>query len=116
MGQLVTKGWGHEDIWVSTNKYCGKFLCFNTGAMFSMHFHAEKEETWYVLEGEFTVRWIDTNTSQIHEATLKPGDIWHNRPLSPHQLICNQQGRIIEVSTPDSMEDNFRVMPGDSQK
>ena len=27
-----------------------------------------------------------------------------------------EEGTIIEVSTPDSVEDNYRVMPGDSQK
>ena len=37
-------------------------------------------------------------------------------PLVPHQIICLQQGTIIEVSTPDSVEDNYRVAKGDSQK
>ena len=40
---------------------------------------------------------------------------WRNRPLQPHQVICLEAGTIIEVSTPDSVEDNYRVMPGDSQ-
>jgi hypothetical protein len=34
----------------------------------------------------------------------------------PHQLICVEEGTVVEVSTPDSVEDNYRVMPGDSQK
>jgi hypothetical protein len=34
----------------------------------------------------------------------------------PHQLICIEEGTIIEVSTPDSVEDNYRVLPGDSQR
>jgi hypothetical protein len=33
-----------------------------------------------------------------------------------HQLHCITEGTILEVSTPDSVEDNYRVMPGDSQK
>jgi hypothetical protein len=33
-----------------------------------------------------------------------------------HQLVCVEQGTIIEVSTPDSVEDNYRVGKGDSQK
>jgi len=44
------------------------------------------------------------------------GDTWHNPPLLPHQLICVEEGTIIEVSTPDSVEDNYRVGKGDSQK
>ena len=113
---FVEKGWGHEKIWVTNDKYCSKFLVFNKGAKFSMHFHAHKEETWYVQDGEFVVKWIDTNNAQIHTKELRAGDVWHNEPLKPHQLICYAAGTIIEVSTPDSVEDNYRVMPGDSQK
>lgn len=110
------KGWGTEDIWATNDKYCGKMLHFNEGAKFSMHFHAEKDETWYVIEGRFIVKYIDTNTAEIHEKQLSTGDVWHNPPLLPHQLICLEEGLICEVSTPDSVEDNYRVFPGDSQK
>jgi mannose-6-phosphate isomerase-like protein (cupin superfamily) len=112
----VKKGWGSELIWVTNDKYCGKFLRFNQGAKFSMHFHAQKDETWYVLEGKFVVKFIDTKTAEVHERELIPGDIWRNSPLMPHQLICLEEGRIIEVSTPDSIQDNYRVGKGDSQK
>ena len=36
---FVEKGWGHELIWATNDKYCGKLLKFNKGAKFSMHFH-----------------------------------------------------------------------------
>lgn len=112
----VSKGWGYEHIWVSNDKYCSKFLHFKEGAKFSMHFHAEKEETWYVQSGQFIVTWIYTGNATVHEKTLNVGDVWHNRPLVPHQVQCLSAGTILEVSTPDSIEDNYRVMPGDSQK
>lgn len=111
----VEKGWGSEEIWATNDKYCGKMLNFRSGAKFSMHFHAIKDETWYVLKGKFIVRFIDTKTSMIFEHTLNVGDTWRNPPLMPHQLVCLDEGTIIEVSTPDSVEDNYRVMPGDSQ-
>ena len=113
---LVEKGWGSENIWASNDKYCGKILHFKEGAKFSMHFHAEKDETWYVLGGKFKVLYIDTQTAKVHEKELIYGDVWHNPPLLPHQLVCIREGSIIEVSTPDSVEDNYRVFPGDSQK
>lgn len=113
---FVDKGWGHENIWATNDKYCGKLLKFNTGSKFSMHFHAEKDETWYVLSGQFFVKWIDTKTATEHIEYLKAGDTWRNAPLVPHQLICQEAGTIIEVSTPDSVEDNYRVAKGDSQK
>ena len=113
---LVPKGWGSEVIWCSNEKYCGKMMNFHKNAKFSMHFHAEKDETWHVLSGKFLVRYIDTKNASQHEKELNVGDTWHNPPLFPHQVICLEEGTIIEVSTPDSVEDNYRVMPGDSQK
>lgn len=112
----VDKGWGSEEIWASNDQYCGKLMHFNTGAKFSMHFHAEKDETWYVLSGKFSVFYIDTSDATVHEAQLNPGETWHNKPLLPHQLVCIEAGTIIEVSTADSVEDNYRVFPGDSQQ
>jgi len=112
---LVTKGWGSELIWATNDKYCGKFMNFNAGAKFSMHFHKDKEETWYIQSGKFIVRWIDTMTAEVLEKELHEGAVWHNVPCMPHQLECIEAGTVIEVSTPDSVEDNYRVMPGDSQ-
>jgi mannose-6-phosphate isomerase-like protein (cupin superfamily) len=112
---FVEKGWGSELIWATNDKYCGKLLKFNTGAKFSMHFHAEKDESWYVLDGLFKVVFIETNDASVHDTVLKPGAVWRNRPLQPHQVICLEAGTIIEVSTPDSVEDNYRVGRGDSQ-
>lgn len=113
---FVEKGWGSELIWATNDHYCGKLMNFNQGAKFSMHFHSQKDETWYVLSGKFTVKVIDTSNANTMEQELNVGDTWRNPPLLPHQLICLEAGTIIEVSTPDSVEDNYRVGKGDSQK
>jgi len=113
---FVPKGWGSEFIWASTDQYCGKLMNFNKGAKFSMHFHKDKDETWYVQSGRFIVRWIDTKTAETHDWEIGVGTVWHIPPCMPHQLICVEAGTVIEVSTPDSVEDNYRVIPGDSQK
>jgi mannose-6-phosphate isomerase-like protein (cupin superfamily) len=111
----IPKGWGSETIWVTNDLYCGKLLNFNTGARFSMHFHATKDETWYVQSGLFKVIYIDTENASRKEELLHVGETWHNPPLLPHQLICINAGTIIEVSTSDSVEDNYRIEAGDSQ-
>lgn len=117
MSKIVKKGWGQEVIFASNNKYAGKLLEFKKkGAKFSMHFHASKTETWYVLKGSFSLRTIDTLTGSINEITMYPGDVWTNAPLKPHQLqSLEANSTIIEVSTADTVADNYRVMPGDSQ-
>lgn len=112
----VEKGWGHELIWATNDKYCGKLMKFNTGSKFSFHFHREKDESWYVLDGLFNLRIIDTTNAKETVIKLGPGDTWRNEPLLPHQLICIEEGTVIEVSTPDSVEDNYRIEAGDSQK
>jgi mannose-6-phosphate isomerase-like protein (cupin superfamily) len=115
---IVEKGWGKEIIFATGDLYCGKLMIFdNENSKFSMHFHKEKDESWYVLKGSFIIRWIDTKTAEIREEILKESDTWHNPPHLPHQLIAMTAGStIIEVSTADSVEDNFRIFPGDSQR
>jgi len=112
----VEKGWGNEMIWASNEKYCGKLLQFKAGARFSMHFHAIKDETWLVLDGVFQIETIDTSNAKVIQSVLNKGDVQRILPLVPHRITCIQEGTIIEVSTPDSVEDNYRVLPGDSQK
>jgi hypothetical protein len=47
---------------------------------------------------------------------LEAGAVHRNKPLVPHQIICIEEGTLLEVSTPDSVEDNYRVARGDSQR
>ena len=112
----VPKGWGHEVIFVNNELYCGKLLVFKKGAKFSMHYHLIKDETWYVDEGEFIYRWIDTETVETHEQHLKVGDIVRQRPGQPHQLEAKTEGTIFEISTTHLDSDSYRVWKGDSQK
>ena len=113
----VDKGWGYELIWATNDSYCGKILVFEKpGSKMSMHFHKEKDESWFVNQGSFKLRYIDTAKAQTMEVVIKAGDTWRNPPLMPHQLEAIEAGSsITEVRTPDSIEDNFRLAPGDSQ-
>jgi mannose-6-phosphate isomerase-like protein (cupin superfamily) len=113
--RVVEKGWGHEVIWADEADYCGKNLVFKAGKRFSMHFHHKKDETWFIQTGKFKLLWIDTDDATTYVTTLYPGDTWRNPPLMPHQLICEEAGTVVEVSTYDDPADNYRVLPGDSQ-
>jgi mannose-6-phosphate isomerase-like protein (cupin superfamily) len=75
----------------------------------------EKDETWYVNEGSFIYRWIDTETADVNEVTLKVGDIVRQLPGQPHQLEALEDGVIFEVSTEHKDEDSYRVWKGNSQ-
>jgi len=111
----VDKSWGRERIWITNERYTSKFLDFKKDSKFSMHFHIQKDESWFVLSGKFSLKVINTDNAEVIERELNVGDVWRNVPTLPHQLICIEEGTILEVSTPDSVEDNFRVGAGDSQ-
>ena len=114
-GCKVPKGWGEELIIENNEMYCGKILIFKQGCKFSMHYHMNKDETWWVEYGEFIYRWIDTEMAEMNEVKLEEGDIVRQRPGQPHQLEAISNGRIFEVSTHHEDSDSYRVMKGDNQ-
>ena len=114
-GLRVPKGWGEELIFANDELYCGKLLKLRKGAKSSMHFHVRKDETWYVAEGEFIHRWVDTEIGQLHEQHLRPGDVVRHVTGQPHQVEALTDGTIFEVSTQHFDTDSYRIQKGDSQ-
>lgn len=112
----VLKGWGSEEIWASNELYCAKYLHFNKGGRMSMHFHINKTESWLVIDGVFDVEYIRTADATKMHAELFPDDSLCILPGTPHRITCREAGKILEVSTPDDVNDNYRVEPGDSQR
>lgn len=109
--EIHCKVWGRE-LWIANNPdYCGKILEFNNGANFSMHFHAIKKETWYVLEGEFLLEYYDYQTAVRKHTALFPGDVVHVEPNTLHKLSAVTEGRILEVSTQHFENDSYRIEP-----
>lgn len=114
----VKKGWGFELVWTNNDKYCGKLLVFErAGAKTSLVFHKEKAKSWFINAGKFKITFVDVSTGEMKEAVLEEGKTVDFGPLSPHQVEALIAGSIIlEVGTPDYVEDRFRLAPGDSQK
>ena len=80
-----------------------------------MHYHLKKDETWTVIQGKFIFRWIDTKNASLHEELLQMNQIVHIPIGLPHQLVCIEEGKIVEVSTHHEEEDSYRIEKGDSQ-
>ncbi len=115
-GCCVPKGWGEEIIIENNELYCGKVLVFNQHCKFSMHYHMDKDESWYVEKGTFIYRYINTQTADLIETKLTKGMSVRQLPGQPHQLECiSDGGRIFEVSTHHKDSDSYRVSKGDSQ-
>jgi len=111
--EIVPKGWGKEIIFVNNDEYCGKLLCFNKGKKFSMHYHIQKKETWYVSKGKFILVWVDANNGITYTEYLNVGDIITNERGEPHQLIALEDSEVFEVSTKHYDTDSFRMWKGD---
>ena len=110
------KGWGYELHIHNNNGYCSKILHFNKGAMFSMHYHMKKHETWYVAKGKLRLNIINTNDASIEDYFLNVGDVIVIPQGMPHQLFALEESDIFEASTEDDREDSYRIKKGDSQK
>lgn len=115
-GKYVSKGWGHELHIENNEDYCGKLLVFNKGKKFSMHYHIEKYETWFIQKGKLKFTWINPKEANNHEDILKEGDIVTIYQGIAHQLEAIEDSIIFETSTQDRIEDSYRVWKGDSQK
>lgn len=134
----VQKLWGSEDWLVNSNKYCAKFLNLNHGYECSVHYHAVKDETFYVLGGEIEL-WVVTLVpysnmqalckkeedswyknilahkeeylAKLKKITLGHGDQYRLQPYIAHKFTAKTfAAKILEVSTTHCDEDSYRLI------
>jgi len=107
----VEKRWGHE-IWMANNHthdYCGKILFIKAGHGTSMHYHMNKHETFYVLEGSLELELLDTKDGKKNLVCLEVGDGYEIAQGQPHQLGASIDTKIVETSTFHKDEDSHRL-------
>ena len=107
----VSKVWGYE-LWLANNleeDYCGKILHVDPGHRFSMHFHVNKHETFYILRGSCKLHTIDTETATESVLDLNEGDSVEIDRYTPHQIEALTEVDIIEISTYHRDSDSHRV-------
>jgi len=97
----VPKVWG-EEIWLANYDYCGKLLILNKGFRCSMHFHKNKDETFYINKGKVLME-ID-NESRI----MLPGDSVRLTQRKKHRFTGLENSEIIEFSTHHEDSDSYR--------
>jgi len=101
----VKKVWGKEVWIVNCEKYCGKLLYLDKGAVSSMHYHKVKQETFYALSGQTGLH-IAGKDYMLNPAS-RPKTIY---PGQEHQFIGFSKGIVIlEISTYHSEEDVVRL-------
>jgi len=100
----VKKRWGRERWIVNCQLYCGKLLYLDKGAQSSYHYHKNKQETFYCLEGQVGLHVND------HDYLLNP----FSRPktIKPgmrHSFFGLTEAVILEVSTRHDEKDVYRI-------
>ena len=111
----VEKDWGHE-IWLANNEgedYCGKILFIKQGCHSSMHYHIDKHETFYVLEGVLRVDMLHDKEEPDHHPftmTCRQGESMEMERGQAHMLMA-QDGDVtlIEISKFHRDEDSYRL-------
>lgn len=97
----VEKPWGYEIHWVPADKpYMGKCLHINAGARLSLQIHDQKQESWFLINGQAKVIWEDS-TGQLIETGLMSGQGYSTSVGQKHRLVGVTDCDIIEVSTPE---------------
>ena len=111
--EVVNKEWGYE-IWLANNEeenYCGKILHIEPGHSSSMHYHAQKHETFYILEGGLRVETINTETTERSIHVLEEGETSEIPRFLPHKLspVGDSPVKFIEISTFHRDSDSYRI-------
>lgn len=100
----VKKAWGRELWIVNCPKYCGKLLYLDEGAESSIHYHKEKQETFYAHSGKVVLN-IESKSYMLtpfsRPKTIKPG--------AKHSFLGITDSVILEVSTHHDDSDVFRI-------
>jgi len=98
--ERVEKPWGHELIWVHTDRYAGKILHINAGEALSYQYHESKTETVYVLRGTLILH-VSEDDNPPRVETLVQGQAFHITPGLRHRFEAHEDVELIEVSTPE---------------
>ncbi len=113
--KTVKKDWGYE-IWLANSEkedYCGKILFIKKGKSTSMHYHLDKHETFYVLDGTLRVDMLrdrEHRDAPPFSMTCQEGECMEMERGQAHKLIADGEDlTLIEISTFHKDEDSHRL-------
>lgn len=77
---------------------------FQPGEEISYHAHAEQEELYFVVEGEFSAKLGRSGETEI--VAMEPGDFWAAGPETGHghRYVGEEEGVVLAIGAP-SVED-----------
>ena len=103
----VKKDWGYEEWIVNNELYCFKKLFIKKDHQCSIHWHKEKDETFYIESGE-----LELLLFGVSPLILEEGDSIRLVPNTLHRFIGKEDTMIYEISTTHEDSDSYRVLKG----
>jgi len=103
----VDKPWGHERVWVHTDRYAGKVLVIEAGRRLSLQYHESKDESILVLSGRMLLQ-LEGADGTIRPIELGAGDSRRVPVGRRHRFEALERTELIEVSSPE-LDDVVRV-------
>lgn len=107
----VDKPWGHELIWVLTDRYCGKVITIDAGKRLSLQRHRKKDEAVLVLSGRLRLH-LEDESGTVQPIDLGPRDTLRVPAGRIHRFEALERVELVEISTPElddveRLEDDF---------
>lgn len=109
---IIKQPWGYEIRWTNTSDYASKIVVFEkAGSKSDMIFHKEGKKSWFINEGAFKVRWIDTSNGMLNEKELRQGDVWDIIEMQPHSLeSVYPNSSLTEVNNSIQENDQYTII------
>jgi mannose-6-phosphate isomerase-like protein (cupin superfamily) len=103
----VEKPWGHELIWVVTDRYVGKVIHIDQGRRLSLQYHRQKDESVFVIRGRLRLH-LENQSGEMGFRDLAEGEFERVPVGRRHRFEALEDVDVIEVSTPE-LDDVVRV-------
>ena len=110
MSNIHEKVWGYEE-WIVNESYCGKKLCLRRGKRCSLHYHRDKDETFYIVSGKVYME-IGGPAVSVGPRVIEimgPGDSVRIHQETVHRFSGIEDSVIIEFSTHHEDDDSYRI-------
>ena len=112
MENNVTKtDYGYALEWAKHDNYGGKILVFERAAKTDFAYSLKTEKSWFVNDGAFMVRWVDTTDGKTYQQELQPGVVFHCKTNVPYSLSCvSERGSVAECNNGYHEGDEYIVI------
>ena len=102
--------WGYEIIWAKHNSHGSKIMVFDKkGGKTPFYFNKTIEKTWFVNNGIFNVKWVDTKDGKMYQQELKEGSVFFVETLKPCSIECKSSNGSITEANSGHVENDIHI-------